>query len=76
MNIGKFLRTPALKSISKWLLLCTSLVSSTIIFQICKELLPHVQLLLLRNICCVISVDNKILRGLQLTRIHIAYFPM
>ena len=35
-------------------------VLSTIIFQIHTELLPHVQRLLLREIFCVMSVDNKI----------------
>ena len=32
---------------------------STIIFLIHTELLPHVQLLLVRDIICVISVDKK-----------------
>ena len=60
VNVVKFSRTPILKYICKWLLLCTSPISSTIIFQIHTELLLHVQLSLLRDIFWVISVDNKI----------------
>ena len=42
------------------LLLCTSPVSSTIVFQIYTELLLYVQPSLLRDIFCVIFIDNKI----------------
>ena len=59
-NIMNFSRTPILKNIRKWLLLCTSPVSSTIIFQIHTELLLHVQLSLLCDRFCVIYVDNNI----------------
>ena len=61
MNIAKFLRTLILKTsiLKTWLLLCNSPVLSTIILQIHTELLLHVQLLLLRDIFCVISVDNN-----------------
>ena len=54
------------ENICEWLFLCISPVLSNIIFQIHKESLLHVQPSLLRNIFCVISVDNKIQRGLQL----------
>ena len=40
-------RAPILKNICEWLLLCTFLVSCTIIFQIHTELLLYVQLSLL-----------------------------
>ena len=49
---------------------CVSPVSSTIIFQIHTEFLLHVQLSLLRNIFCVISVDNKSQRGGQWNKIR------
>ena len=54
------------ENICEWLCLCISPVLSNIIFQIHTESLLHVQPSLLRNIFCVISVDNKIQRGLQL----------
>ena len=38
----------------------TPVISSTITFGIHTELLLHVKLLLLRDIFCIISVDNKI----------------
>ena len=60
---------PFLKNICEQLLLRTSSISSTIIFQINTELLLHVQLSLPFRIICVISVDNKISRGLQLRKI-------
>ena len=41
-------RAPILKNICEWLLLCTFLVSSTIILQFHTELLLHVQLSFLR----------------------------
>ena len=55
-----FLRTPILKTSANEFFLCNSPVLSTIVFQIHNKLLFHVQLSLLQNIFCVISVDNKI----------------
>ena len=52
------------------LLLCNSPVLSTITFQIHAELLLYVQLSLLRDIFYLISVDNKIQRGVQLHKIQ------
>ena len=49
---------------------CTSPVSLTIILQIHTESLLYVQLSFLRNIFCVISVDNKTRRGVQLHKIR------
>ena len=59
VNFMKFLKAPILKN-SERLLLCTSPVSSTIIFQIHTELLLHVQPSLLSDIFYIISLDNKI----------------
>ena len=70
VNVAKFLRTPILKNICNLQLLCTSPVSSTFIFQIHTELFLHVQLSLLRDIFCVIPVDNNTLRGALLHKIQ------
>ena len=51
--------------------LCNSPVLSTIIFKVQIELFFHVQLSLLRDIFCVISVDNNIQRGVVLYKIKL-----
>ena len=60
VNITKFLKTPILKTSANSGGCVTLLFYLPIIFQIHTELSPHVQLLLLRDIFCIISVDNKI----------------
>ena len=62
-----------LKNVCKWLLFCTCPVSSTIIFWIHTELLRDIQLLLLCDILCVIFVDNKDHRGLQLHKLQLNF---
>ena len=53
------------------MLLLNAPVLPSIIFQIHTELLLHVQLSLLRDIFCAISVDNKIERVVQLHKIQL-----